>query len=81
MKKMIKNVGLAISLGLFSLTGFGQTQVGNAGFENWDSGTGDGVEPTNWNSFMSANCTLGGLICGQAQKKQVEKSTDAHSGT
>lgn len=79
MKKMIKNIGLVLSLGLFSLTGFSQTQVNNSGFENWE-GSGDNEEPVDWNSFMSANCTLG-LLCGTAQKKQVEKSTDAHSGT
>ncbi len=80
MKKMIKNVGLALSLGLISLTGFSQTQVQNSDFEAWENVGTDDIEPAHWNSFMSGNCTLT-VGCNSAKKKRIDRSTDAHSGT
>lgn len=52
-------------------------QFDNPGFEQWDGGSAD--EPTGWNSYPSANCTI--LVgCSTAKQKKHEKSTDAHSG-
>ncbi len=49
--------------------------------EQWDNVGANNVEPTNWNSFMSADCTLGGLVCGFAKNKQVDRSTDIRPGS
>lgn len=81
LKKITKLFLLSAFIGAFSLAGFSQQQIGNSGFESWDNIGTDNEEPTNWNSFKTANCTLGSFICGIAKGKQVEPSTDAHSGT
>ncbi|MCF0207683.1 MAG: T9SS type A sorting domain-containing protein [Bacteroidales bacterium] len=53
-------------------------QLPNPGFENWDGGEAD--EPTNWNSYPSANCTI--LIgCGIAKQKRHDRSTDVRPGS
>lgn len=55
-------------------------QLENSGFEDWDGGNAD--EPTGWNSYPSANCTISGIIniggvaCSTAKSKRHEKSTD-----
>jgi hypothetical protein len=54
---------------------FGQTQIGNSGFENWETVTG-GSEPTNWNGFLTA----GGTWAFAAQN-QMEESTDVRPGS
>ncbi|MFA5575540.1 MAG: hypothetical protein WC994_10905, partial [Brumimicrobium sp.] len=81
LKKITKLFLLSAFIGAFSLAGFSQQQIGNSGFESWDNIGTNNEEPTNWNSFKTANCTLGSIICGIAKGKQVEPSTDAHSGT
>jgi plastocyanin len=75
-----KMLVLSVSLG-FVTTNFAQQQVDNSDFENWDNLGSNNEEPTNWSSFMTANCTLGGFICGIAQTQHVERSTDMHGGT
>jgi len=64
-----------------SETSFSQVyQLENPGFEQWDGGSND--EPTGWNSYPSANCTISGIIniggvaCSTAKSKRHEKSTD-----
>lgn len=52
-------------------------QLPNGNFEQWDGGNDD--EPTNWNSFPSANCTLA-VGCSTAKAKKHEKSTDVREG-
>lgn len=58
----------------------GVYQVGNSDFENWESvsysGT-TGEEPLHWNSFLTGT----GSMKSFAGYNQLEKSTDAHSGT
>lgn len=53
-------------------------QFENPGFEQWDGGNAD--EPTGWNSYPSANCTM--LIgCSTAKTKRHERSTDTRPGS
>src|SRR5690554_3431048 len=77
----IKSLLLIIATGLLSMSTFAQMQIDNSDFEQWDNVGNNSEEPVNWNSFMTANCTLGSFICGMAQKQQVEQSSDAHSGS
>lgn len=59
---------------------FAQTyQLPNGGFEIWD-GTDSDDEPTNWNSFPSAECTLF-VGCGTATATRHTKSTDNRPGS
>ena len=51
-------------------------QLENPGFEEWD---GNG-EPTGWNSFPSANCTLGNALCRTAAQTRHEQSNDVRPG-
>ena len=56
-------------------------QLPNPGFENWDNNYASANnEPTNWNGFPSANCTLtiGG---GTATQTRHERSTDIRPGS
>lgn len=72
---------LLVGLSLFTVLTFAQQQIGNSDFESWDNVGTEDVEPTNWNSFMSANCTLGVITCGFGQNKQVDRSTDFRPGS
>src|SRR5690554_3761832 len=83
MKKRLfnfKSLLLIIATGLLSMSTFAQMQIDNSDFEQWDNVGNSSEEPVNWNSFMTANCHLG-LLCGIAQEQQIERTTDAHSGT
>src|SRR5690554_5799050 len=83
MKKRLfnfKSLLLIIATGLLSMSTFAQMQIDNSDFEQWDDVGNSSEEPVNWNSFMTANCHLG-LLCGIAQEQQIERTTDAHSGT
>lgn len=62
---------LSLSISLFS---FAQTQVTNAGFENW-GGSGASAEPTSWNS----NKTGTGLASSGPQTC-FQETSGAHSG-
>ncbi len=53
-----------------------QYQIQNGGFEQWEREGEASVEPMNWNSFMTAS----GALVSMAGT-QVEKTTDAHSGS
>lgn len=44
---------LTFSAGLSSA--FGQTQIGNSDFEQWETTTSEIAEPVNWNSFKTAS--------------------------
>ena len=53
-------------------------QFENPGFEQWDGGSAD--EPTGWNSYPSANCTM--LVgCNTAKQKRHERSNDTRPGS
>ncbi|HOZ31055.1 MAG TPA: hypothetical protein PLL66_09075, partial [Bacteroidales bacterium] len=54
-------------------------QLPNGGFEFWD-GTGSDDEPSNWNSFPSAECTLI-FGCGTATATRHSKSSDIRPGS
>lgn len=58
-----------------SSTIFAQTQIGNSGFETWET-VSSGEEPTNWSSFLSASGSL-----SWAASDQCESSTDVRPGT
>jgi len=51
-------------------------QIANSSFENWHTSTGEYVEPNAWHSFMSASGDFALLL-----SNQIEKSSDAHSGS
>lgn len=76
MKKIVLSI-LSIATGL---TLNAQTQIGNAGFENWESVSG-GSEPTNWNSFLTASGSLNGNAANQLQNSSDVRpgSTGTHS--
>jgi hypothetical protein len=57
-----------------------QTQLVNGNMETWDNVGSSNEEPQQWNSFKTADCTLG-LLCGSAQNKQVERSNDIRPGS
>lgn len=77
----LKKIALFCATAFLSLSTMAQMQVGNSDFENWDNVGDSEEEPTNWNSFMTADCTLGSFMCGIAQSQLIERSTDAHSGS
>ncbi len=52
-----------------------QTQIGNSGFETWEAVAGD-FEPTNWNSFLSAQGTFIAFAANQ-----IEESSDVRPGS
>lgn len=52
-----------------------QTQIGNSGFENWESVSG-GSEPVNWNSFLTASGSW-----AWAAANQMGESTDVRPGS
>src|SRR5690554_4260010 len=83
MKKRLfnfKSLLLIIATGLLSMSTFAQMQIGNSDFEQWDDAGSTNEEPVNWNSFMTANCTMSNFFCGQGQKQRLKRSIDAHSG-
>jgi hypothetical protein len=51
---------LLFAFGLSSLGLFGQENIANSDFENW-AGSGSN-EPANWHSFLTADCTIGGIV-------------------
>ncbi|MCR4995146.1 MAG: calycin-like domain-containing protein [Bacteroidales bacterium] len=53
-----------------------QLQVQNGGFELWENEDQATIEPAHWNSFKTASGAL-----NRMGSQQVEKSTDAHSGS
>ena len=53
-------------------------QFENPGFEQWDGDSND--EPTGWNSYPSANCTII-AGCNTAKAKKHERSTDTRPGS
>ncbi len=54
---------------------FGQTQIGNSDFEQWET-VANGEEPVNWNSFLTAQGTWSGFA-----SDQMTSSTDVRPGT
>lgn len=78
MKKVaIFLLALAIFMPVFT---FAQIyQLPNPGFENWD-GTQSDAEPSSWNSFATAECTLT-FGCSMAKATHHERSTDVRPGS
>ncbi len=72
MKKILLT-GLSLC---FIASSFAQTQIGNAGFENWESVTG-GTEPINWNSFL----TCQGSQASAAKAIQCEVINESRPGS
>jgi hypothetical protein len=52
--------------------------VNNAGMENWENIGASNVEPTNWNSFMTAD---GNILTNFGKKQRVNRSTVRRVGT
>lgn len=71
MKKILLTTTLLASI--FSFTA--QQQLGNSGFENWET-VSSGEEPVNWNSFLTAGGTLSSFA-----GDQLESSTDVRPGS
>ncbi len=71
MKKIVTLVmTLSVSVALNA-----QTQIGNSGFENWESVSG-GSEPVNWNGFLTA-----GGDWAWASESQMQESSDVRPGS
>lgn len=49
----MKRILLSLSLLSITLQANSQTQIGNSGFEQWETSTNENAEPVNWNSFKS----------------------------
>lgn len=71
---MKKRILLGV-LVLSSAYTFGQMQIGNSGFENWESAD-SGEEPVNWNSFETAQGTWSGF-----GGVQIQQSSDVRPGS
>ena len=76
-KLLLLATAFALSTGIVSA----QTQLVNGGMEAWDNAGTANQEPQQWNSFMSANCTLSFGLCGTAQAQRIERSTDVRPGS
>lgn len=79
--KKFYSLTLAILLALPMFVSGQVYQLPNGGFELWDnnySSTDD--EPTNWNSFPSADCTVS-IGCDAATATRHERSTDKRPGS
>ena len=72
-KIMMKKVTIASFL--FSSFSFFAQQIGNSNMESWDNVGQASEEPTNWNSFKSAQGSFTAFA-----SKQVERSTAIRSG-
>lgn len=68
--EFMKITGVFLFL-LFNVSLFGQTQLNNSGFEQWE-GTGNALKPVRWNTMNTAD----GAYSWAADKGQVEPSTD-----
>lgn len=78
MKLNLRNSMAAITVMVSAIT-YGQQQVGNPGFENWDNVGAATEEPTNWNGMMTGDFCF---LCSFAQSQRVfQESTEVHSGT
>jgi len=71
----MKKILLITLIASTSVLSYGQTQVGNSDFENWESVAGY-EEPVNWNSFLTAQGSLNGNAANQ-----IESSTDVRPGS
>jgi len=49
----MRKILLSLSLLALTLQASAQTQIGNSGFETWETSTSENAEPVNWNSFKS----------------------------
>ncbi|MEG2070822.1 MAG: hypothetical protein RR034_05560, partial [Bacteroidales bacterium] len=68
---------LLLMLLFCQIMAFGQTyQLPNGGFENWDSNS----EPSNWNGFPSAYCSLA-IGCNSALATRHEKVSGGRPGS
>lgn len=72
MKKVLLSL-VVISIGW---TLQAQTQITNSDFEEWEEVIGDGLEPINWNSFLTSS----GLLSTFASN-QIEQSSDIRPGS
>ncbi len=70
-------VGL-FSLGISVLCNAQMPQVNNGGFESWDNLGADNVEPSNWNSFMTANSNY---LTQFGKKKRINRSDVKRPGS
>ena len=55
---------------------FSQQQIGNSGFETWNTITGSNEEPTNWNSFLTASGSF-----SFAASNQITRSLEPRPGS
>lgn len=72
MKKVLLSTALMATINV----GWAQTQIGNSGFENWETVAGGDEEPTNWNSFLTATGSM-----TWAAANQIESSSDVRPGS
>ena len=89
MKKLLLNFSLIIAFLFSTNVIFAQYQLTNSGFENWEGvsqkkpglfgGTISGDEPTQWNSFVTAQVKSSTFASAIADK--CEPSTDVRPGT
>jgi len=76
MKRVLSIMALLMAMFVFSNLQAQTPQVNNPGFETWtDLGTAD-VEPTDWNSFMTATGTWSSFGA-----KQVDRSSQKRPGS
>lgn len=81
MKKIIRLFACLLSAVMFNTVATAQQQPTNGGFENWDNIGSDNREPSNWNSFKTADCHLGAFTCPFAMERRLDRETDIRPGS
>ncbi|MEI6853720.1 MAG: fibronectin type III domain-containing protein, partial [Bacteroidota bacterium] len=77
MKKLLMQL-LVPSILLIAGNAKAQTTINNGGFENYDSYGTSSVEPTNWNSFMTADANI---LTSFGKKQRLNRTTVRRPGT
>lgn len=84
MKKQLRNFTYIAASLLFMNTTLSHAQTFpqliNGDMEQWQNLTESTIEPTQWNSFMTGDCSLP-IGCGNAKKKRIERSNDTRPGS
>ncbi|MCB0479066.1 MAG: hypothetical protein KDC84_12935 [Crocinitomicaceae bacterium] len=75
-KQLLTLSALVVSAGFL----FGQQQINNADFENWQNVGSSNEEPNDWSSLKTAN-TSGCAVCGLGPQVLFREGTTIHGGT
>ncbi len=68
----MRKILLSLSLLTLTLQASAQTQIGNSGFETWETSTSENEEPVNWNSFKSGTGGVAWLFGGSTMGRLTQ---------